>query len=43
MGVIELPRGRGDLVLRAPRIPGSQAMEFRLLMLRRLSPATPCE
>jgi hypothetical protein len=43
MGVIELSRGRGDLVLRATGIPGSQAMEFRLLMLRRLPSATPCE
>jgi len=42
MGVIELPGGRGDLVLRATRIPGSQAMEFRLLMLRRVPSATPC-
>ena len=43
MGVIELPRGRGELVLAAKEIPGSQAMEFRLLMLRRVRPATPCE
>ncbi len=43
MGVIELPRGRGELVLEAKEIPGSQAMEFRLLMLRRVRSATPCE
>jgi hypothetical protein len=43
MGVIDLSRGRSDLVLRATRIPGSQAMEFRLLMFRRVSSTTPCE
>ena len=43
MGAIDLSRGRSDLVLRATRIPGSQAMEFRLLMLRRVSSTTPCE
>jgi len=36
LGVIELQEGRGDLTLRALKIPGRQALEFRLLMLRRL-------
>ena len=36
MGVIELEKGRGELTLRALKIPGSQALEFRLLMLRRV-------
>jgi len=33
MGTIELPRGRGELTLRALKVPGSQAMEVRLLEL----------
>ncbi|RME95543.1 MAG: N-acetylgalactosamine 6-sulfate sulfatase [Verrucomicrobia bacterium] len=37
MGTIDLPAGRGRLELSAPEIPGRQAMEFRLLLLRRLS------
>jgi arylsulfatase A-like enzyme len=36
MGVIELKKGRGDLALRALKIPGKEALEFRLLMLRRI-------
>ena len=36
MGVIELKKGQGELTLRALKIPGSQALEFRLLMLRRV-------
>ncbi|MDP6444754.1 MAG: sulfatase-like hydrolase/transferase [Pirellulaceae bacterium] len=36
LGRITLPRGRGQLALRALEIPGGQAMEFRLLMLRRV-------
>ena len=37
MGAIELVKGKGELKLRATKIPGNQAMEFRLLMLRRLT------
>ena len=36
MGIIELPKGRGDLELRATDIPGKQVLEFRLMMLRRV-------
>ena len=36
MGIIELKKGQGDLTLRALKIPGKEALEFRLLLLRRL-------
>jgi len=36
MGVLDLKKGRGELTLRATSIPGREAMEFRLLMFRRL-------
>ena len=36
MGVIELDKGPGKLVLRATEIPGDESIEFRLLMLTRL-------
>ena len=36
LGAIELAAGRGTLILRALEIPGRQAMDFRLLTLRRL-------
>jgi arylsulfatase A-like enzyme len=36
MGVIDLPPGKGELVLRAIEIPGKQSIEFRLLMLTRV-------
>ena len=36
LGVIELKKGKGALTLQALRIPGSQALEFRLLMLTRV-------
>ncbi|QDU93177.1 arylsulfatase [Lignipirellula cremea] len=36
LGVLELSSGRGQLTLRALKIPGRQAMEMRLLMLTRL-------
>ncbi|RMG32739.1 MAG: N-acetylgalactosamine 6-sulfate sulfatase [Planctomycetota bacterium] len=39
LGTFELPRGRGKLELRALEIPGSQVMDFRLLLLRRLPPS----
>ncbi len=41
MGIIELPKGRGDLELRATDIPGGQVLEFRLMMLRRVSDQHP--
>ena len=34
LGMIELPRGRGALTLRALRIPGKQVMEVRAVELR---------
>lgn len=36
LGTIDLDTGRGTLTLRALEIPGLQAMDFRLLTLRRL-------
>lgn len=36
LGEIDLEPGRGTLFLRAPEIPGNRAMDFRLLVLRRL-------
>ena len=36
MGVITLNKGKGELTLRALKIPGQEALEFRLLMLRRV-------
>ncbi len=36
MGAIKLSAGKGELKLQATEIPGEQAMEFRLLMLRRI-------
>ncbi len=36
LGTIHLPKGTGTLSLRALEIPGTQAMDFRLIMLRRL-------
>ncbi|MBT7924209.1 MAG: arylsulfatase [Opitutae bacterium] len=36
LGVIELKKGKGALTLQALKIPGSQALEFRLLMLTRV-------
>jgi hypothetical protein len=36
LGEIDLQTGRGTLLLRALDIPGNQAMDFRLLTLRRL-------
>ena len=36
LGVIDLPAGRGEMVLRATDIPGGQTSEFRRLMLRRV-------
>lgn len=36
VGMIDLKTGRGTLTLRALKIPGEQAMDFRLLMLTRV-------
>ncbi len=36
MGTIELKKGNGKLSLRATDIPGSQVMDFRLMMLTRI-------
>jgi arylsulfatase A-like enzyme len=36
MGTIELKKGTGTLALKALEIPGSQVMEFRLLLLKRV-------
>jgi hypothetical protein len=36
MGEIILQKGKGELTLRALEIPGKEALEFRLLMLRRV-------
>jgi hypothetical protein len=33
LGAIDLPRGRGELALRAPDIPGKQAIEVRAVVL----------
>ncbi len=35
LGTIRLEKGRGELTLRALKIPGSQAMDFRLIMFTR--------
>ena len=37
LGVIRLSKTAGTLTLRALEIPGSQAMDFRLLVLTRLT------
>jgi hypothetical protein len=36
VGRIKLSQGKGDLVLRALKISGEEAMEFRLLTLRKV-------
>lgn len=36
LGTVRLEQGRGELALRALDMPGSQVMEFRLIMLKRL-------
>lgn len=36
MGVLDLKKGKGDLTLQTLKIPGNTALEFRLLMLRRV-------
>lgn len=39
LGTFTLKRGRGSMTLRATEIPGSQAIEFRMLVLRLLTAA----
>lgn len=36
LGTVHLEAGQGELALRAPRIPGSSVMDFRLLLLTRM-------
>jgi hypothetical protein len=36
MGTLSLKQGKGTLTLKALEIPGKTALEFRLLMLRRV-------
>ena len=36
VGIIDLEKGKGFLTLKALEIPGSQVMDFRLLMLKRI-------
>ena len=36
IGRIALEKGNGELILRATEIPGAEAMEFRLLTLKRM-------
>jgi hypothetical protein len=36
LGVVRLEKGKGTLTLKATKIPGSQVMDFRLLMLKRV-------
>ena len=37
LGTIELKKGKGFLILKALEIPGTQVMDFRLLMLKRVA------
>ena len=37
VGTIELKKGKGFLILKALEIPGTQVMDFRLLMLKRVA------
>ena len=36
MGKMKLPAGKGELKLQATKIPGGQALEFRLFMFQRI-------
>jgi hypothetical protein len=36
IGTINLKKGKGLLTLKATEIPGSQVMDFRLLLLKKL-------
>jgi hypothetical protein len=35
-GIMQLPAGKGTLTLKALEIPGDEAIDFRLLMLKRV-------
>ena len=37
LGILHLEQGRGELTLKALEIPGAQVMDFRLMMLTRVS------
>lgn len=37
IGTVHLPKGTGTLTLKAKEIPGKEVMDFRLMMLRRVS------
>jgi hypothetical protein len=37
MGIIHLKKGQGLLTLKTPDVPGSQVMDFRLLILKRIN------
>ena len=37
LGTIDIKKGKGELSLKIPEIPGNEGIEFRLLMLRRIS------
>ena len=41
LGEINLPAGRGDLILQAVRIPGQSVMDLRRLTLTLTQKATP--
>jgi len=36
-GTIKLAKGKGELTLKALEIPGSQVMDFRLMMLTKIN------
>jgi hypothetical protein len=36
MGTIKLNKGKGTLTLKATKMPGSEVMDFRLLMLKKI-------
>ncbi len=38
LGTIRLEKGRSELTLRALNMPGSQVMDFRLMMFTRVGP-----
>jgi hypothetical protein len=38
LGTMRLEKGRGELALRAVDMPGSRAIDFRLMMLTRVEP-----
>ncbi|MFP4096215.1 MAG: sulfatase-like hydrolase/transferase, partial [Cyclobacteriaceae bacterium] len=40
-GIMQLPAGKGNLTLKALEIPGDEAIDFRLIMLKRLRAGIP--